>query len=331
MTSFAASLSPSAFGAALDSAFQLSTTLTYSTNFQGQGINGVTTPGPFGFSNTAYVHDVVGAFQFYGNISYTGGAAGFVQNTLQIQTVAGPGVTNYVWGFMSVLKNSATGGQNTGGYFQAHRVTAATGPTWAGTIEVIEDVAINNPTSGTIGLEVDNRSSGTDTSAQRIIVDAVATRTAPGTGVATVCSYGYRLQAGSEGANAAVTYGFSCYAGLNVNIAFDAAQATIGQAAFRCAQNQLVAFDAAMANGLLYNGSGISYSVSGTSKVLLGNTGFIAINSTQVLGSQITGYGTPTGGSHQASFNAAGITLANLAACVAQLIVDLKTHGMIGA
>jgi hypothetical protein len=52
---------------------------------------------------------------------------------------------------------------------------------------------------------------------------------------------------------------------------------------------------------------------------------------TQVVGSQITGYGTPTGGSRQASFSASTITLANLAACVAQLIVDLKTHGLLGA
>lgn len=54
------------------------------------------------------------------------------------------------------------------------------------------------------------------------------------------------------------------------------------------------------------------------------------VGNTQVVGSQITGYGTPTGGSHQASFAAGSITLANLAACVAQLIIDLKTHGLLG-
>ena len=44
-----------------------------------------------------------------------------------------------------------------------------------------------------------------------------------------------------------------------------------------------------------------------------------------------TGYGTPTGGSHQASFAAGSITLANLAAAVAQLIVDMKANGYLGA
>jgi hypothetical protein len=46
---------------------------------------------------------------------------------------------------------------------------------------------------------------------------------------------------------------------------------------------------------------------------------------------QPVGYGTPTGGSHQASFSASTITLPNLAAAVAQLIVDLKGTGLIAA
>jgi hypothetical protein len=54
----------------------------------------------------------------------------------------------------------------------------------------------------------------------------------------------------------------------------------------------------------------------------------LQINSNTLLAGQATGYGTPTGGSHQSSFSAAGITLANLAACVAQLIVDLKAGNM---
>lgn len=45
---------------------------------------------------------------------------------------------------------------------------------------------------------------------------------------------------------------------------------------------------------------------------------------------QPTGYGTPTGGSRQASFAAGSITLPNLAAAVAQLIIDLKAYGILG-
>jgi hypothetical protein len=46
---------------------------------------------------------------------------------------------------------------------------------------------------------------------------------------------------------------------------------------------------------------------------------------------QPTGYGTPTGNAVQASFAAGSITLSNLAAEVAQLVVDLKKVGIIGA
>jgi hypothetical protein len=46
---------------------------------------------------------------------------------------------------------------------------------------------------------------------------------------------------------------------------------------------------------------------------------------------QATGYGTPTGGSHQGSFAAGSITLPNLAAAVAQLIIDLESYSLIGA
>lgn len=46
---------------------------------------------------------------------------------------------------------------------------------------------------------------------------------------------------------------------------------------------------------------------------------------------EVSGYGTPTGGSHQSSFAAGSITLPNLAAAVAQLIIDLKSYGLIGA
>ena len=44
---------------------------------------------------------------------------------------------------------------------------------------------------------------------------------------------------------------------------------------------------------------------------------------------QITGYGSPTGGAHQGSFAAGSITLANLAAGFAQLIVDLENLGLV--
>jgi hypothetical protein len=64
----------------------------------------------------------------------------------------------------------------------------------------------------------------------------------------------------------------------------------------------------------------------------------IGTGTTQKLGfwnatpvAQKTGYGTPTGNVNQGSFAAGSITLPNLAAGVAQLILDLKAIGIIGA
>jgi hypothetical protein len=56
------------------------------------------------------------------------------------------------------------------------------------------------------------------------------------------------------------------------------------------------------------------------------SAGRIQINSTQVVGTQIGGYGTPTGGNRTLSF--AAVTQAEQV--LAQLVADLKTHGLIG-
>lgn len=46
---------------------------------------------------------------------------------------------------------------------------------------------------------------------------------------------------------------------------------------------------------------------------------------------QPTGYGTPTGNARTSSFAAGSISLANLAAEVAQMVIDLKSYGIFGA
>lgn len=60
-------------------------------------------------------------------------------------------------------------------------------------------------------------------------------------------------------------------------------------------------------------------------------TGAYKINGTQVVGPQITGYGTPTGASKLINFPGATATLAQCSAMIAQLITDFKTHGSLGA
>jgi hypothetical protein len=55
------------------------------------------------------------------------------------------------------------------------------------------------------------------------------------------------------------------------------------------------------------------------------------INNVKVLDAQITGWGTPTGPSRIANFPGASATLVQCSNAIAQIIADLKTHGMLGA
>ena len=62
-----------------------------------------------------------------------------------------------------------------------------------------------------------------------------------------------------------------------------------------------------------------------------GTSGQVQFNNGGLFGgiTPATGYGTPTGGSAQGSFAAGAITLPQLAAAVAQLIIDLKAAGLL--
>jgi len=55
------------------------------------------------------------------------------------------------------------------------------------------------------------------------------------------------------------------------------------------------------------------------------------ISGIQVVGAQISGYGTPTGASRISSFPGASATLAQCSEMIAQIVSDLKTHGLFGA
>lgn len=97
------------------------------------------------------------------------------------------------------------------------------------------------------------------------------------------------------------------------------------------------------ARGLtLADGGGITWSIDlntnkitgtttgGTTNTILAVKG-IGVWNSSAPASQPTGYGTPTGAALTSSFAAGSITLAQLAAEVAQLILDLKKYGFIAA
>lgn len=267
------------------------------------------------------------SFNFFRNAASTTGAAANVGAAVRVQTNVAAGVVNFEWGILSVLNNSATAGQNVAGYFQSNKQTGA-GPTWAAVAECRDTSGNANPTSGQVGLEVDIRASGTDNGLNRVGLDLVLTRYPYNSGANV--TFGYGMRVGSFG-DAGVTIG-AAYTCFNTTVGFglDVANATVTAGAVRMAQGTAILFDATgTPQKLLSQGLGMDHFGTGGFANRLLNAGGLQVLSHQVVGPQIAGYGTPTGNANQGSFNAATITLPNLAAGVAQLILDLKTHGLI--
>lgn len=91
--------------------------------------------------------------------------------------------------------------------------------------------------------------------------------------------------------------------------------------------------DAAIASGGIINfypGGAASAKMVLSAAGGLATAGGIGFNGNAVA-TQPTGYGTPTGNARTSSFAASTISLANLAAEVAQMVIDLKTCGIFGA
>lgn len=236
----------------------------------------------------------VGNYRFFRNATHTGGAPGFTNSTIRIDHTVGANVTDFEWGFTSVMNNSATAGENVAIYGQGNRQTITTGPTWGGVMEAQEKVAINDPTTGLVGLEVDNRSNGTDANHNRIGIDVVGARYDTA-GAPTAIWAGVRVQAGGDAANVAFGNGFLFQAngttafatGGTTAVGFDTSAGTISQAAFKMAAGQALAFDAGATKQLAYVG-GLRYAISGAQKFLIRDSGGVDITDTAAENSSLT-------------------------------------------
>jgi hypothetical protein len=266
---------------------------------------------------------------FFRNADHTGGTPGFVSSAVRIQANVIAGATNYEWAFLSVLNNSATGGQNVAGYLQGNRQTTGTGPTWAGVCEARETVAINNPTTGLIGLEVDSRSNGTDSLFNRVGIDVVCIRYNM-SGAATTVGWGVRVQSGGDLANTTINSAFSAWQ-CTTNVAFDCANATVTSGSLRMAQSVPVLFDVNGTQKLASQGLGLDHLVSGTLTNRFLSAGGLQVLANQVVGPRSTGWTAMTGTPDQSTaFATSTVTLAQLAGRVMALQAMLTTHGLCG-
>lgn len=271
---------------------------------------------------------------FFRNANHTGGTPGNTSNALKVRTAVGASATNFEWAFLAEMDNSATGGQNVAGYLQGNK-NGNVGSTWGAVIGIAELTPINNPTNGSVCLELDVNCNGTDNvgNGSRVGVDLAIRQQDTSVGAAVAqANWGFRIQNGG-GASNNVGYGFAFFNNMIANVGFDTSHGIMTTAAYQLAPGQVIVFDgpSPQQQQFGYNGSGLAYNGGSPLATTLLKTGGVGVGAKQIIGGQIAGYGTPTGGARQPSFAAGSITLPNLAAAVAQLIVDLETHGLIAA
>jgi hypothetical protein len=104
-----------------------------------------------------------------------------------VHTAVSKNNTNFEWGLLSVMDNTADAGENVAVYGQGNRLGA--GPTWAGCFEARDKTGLANPLSGLLGLEVDILANGTDVNNNRIGVDLVIGKGLTGVGDAAPEAY----------------------------------------------------------------------------------------------------------------------------------------------
>lgn len=127
-------------------------------------LTGTTTMSAVAMNATGGATDV-GTVQVVRNANYSGGTAGWVNSAMQLRTEVGANPVTYENALTCIMNNHATAGENTSIFMQSNKFS--TGPTWGVAIECREKVATNNPNTGTIGIELNVNSNGTDSLQQR--------------------------------------------------------------------------------------------------------------------------------------------------------------------
>jgi hypothetical protein len=205
--------------------------------------------------------------------SPAGGTPGFTNNALRVIHVTDPDTTSYEWALLSEIQNNSEEGQNCGAYLLGRK--NSTGQTWGAVFEVIETSAVNNPTSGSLGCEVDVSANGTDAvfPYARVGVD-LAIRKFDAGGPDCHAGWGFRIQNGGY-AGSLVRIGFGFYTGMNVVDAFDCSLATVLGAALKMPAGAGISFDDNYQHMLKYDTGGLGYYAAGVLKVRLNASGSI--------------------------------------------------------
>jgi hypothetical protein len=233
------------------------------------------------------------------NAFHTGGTPGYASTALDVTSFVGANATNFEWNTRFAIYNYSTAGENTGSYIVAHKMNSAVGPTIAAVCDYEEVVPINNPATSGVGLEVDNRSNGTDNLNSRVGVDVFIGKRDP-VGVATEVGHAYRVQTNAL-ADVLVKTGYGFFTNTKTNYSFDASQSLPQIGAYKMAQGQNFIWSADNLKVTQNDGSGIAYRVSGVTQSRISNDGGIELFGlrTKIFGTFSTGATTATLGANK--------------------------------
>jgi hypothetical protein len=228
-----------------------------------------------------------------------GGTVGYVNPTIFARTITGATETSFEWTNVAVMDNYSAAGENVALYGQGNK--RAVGPTWGIVSEARDFTQVANPTKGLVGLEVGVFANNTDTANQRVGVDISVGKGVAG-GTINTTSYGLRIgPTNSDLTEGQVTNGVTLQGNMTVGVqvsssgtwgiqmsgtytdGIDLGTTTNSKSAIRIKNGDNMAFDASSAYRLRHNSTGVvglTYSVSGTDKIILSDAGGIVLSET---------------------------------------------------
>lgn len=290
------------------------------------------------YGNDARVDDIA-TLHVRRDVSYTGGTAAFLNSALLVESNVTTTANPFDCGLFVVQQNQSNGGQNFAMGSQANKL--GQGPAWALVTETHEKNAMPDPTTGTLGYELDIHANGTDANLQRIAIAIIAKREDP-SGAPMTLGVGISIENGDPSGAARISRGlmFGRNGATDFDYCIDTSHATFSTngAAILLGQGQAISFkgDATRRISYLPAVSRLRYEGPGghifdfTDEGQFNITGGYQIFGEQVVTVRQRGWGANTGPTSREGFDTSSVTLQKLAQTLAALINDLQTHGLIG-
>lgn len=204
------------------------------TGTYSEGINDLTTKnlGIVSRSGTTFDRDLT--TMYVGRYAdYTGGDT--VSCAIMGYTkVSNADCTNKEWAILGKLDNHSNGGENCGGYFQGNKY--ANGATFGSVSEAVQQVLVDNPTSGLVGLEVDVTADGLDETFNRVGIDVYCRQNTGAGSNQPQAGYGIRI----NGQTALIHHGV--YLRGQYGVGIDLSEGTYGNCAIQVGAGNTVKF-----------------------------------------------------------------------------------------